>query len=54
MCILFTTSRILEMGQGEPAMMPVRMQEKSVFSKSGCSNSATNMVGTPWKQVMCS
>ena len=52
MCILLTTSRILEIGQGEPAMMPVRICEKSVLSKSGCSSMATNIVGTPWKQVI--
>ncbi len=33
-------------------MMPVRIREKSVFSKSGCSSMAMNMVGTPWKAVI--
>ena len=32
-------------------MMPVRMCEKSVRSKSGCVNIAMNIVGTPWKHV---
>ena len=54
MCILSTTSRMTLMGQGEPAMMPVRMWEKSVFGKSGCSSRAINMVGTPWKAVIFS
>ena len=35
-------------------MMPVRMWEKSVFSKFSCSSMAMNMVGTPWKAVICS
>ena len=42
------------MGQGLPAMMPVRMWEKSVFEKFSCSSMAMNMVGTPWKQVIFS
>ena len=52
MCILLTTSCITAMGQGEPAMMPVRMWEKSVLGKSSCSSMAMNMVGTPWKAVI--
>ena len=43
-----------EIGQGEPAMIPVRIYEKSVFGKSGCSSIAMNIVGTPWKQVIFS
>ena len=54
MCIFSTTSCITFTGQGDPAMMPVRMWEKSVFSKSGCSSMAMNMVGTPWKAVIFS
>ena len=54
MCIFSTTSRITAIGQGEPAMMPVRMWEKSVLGKSGCSSRAMNMVGTPWKAVIFS
>ena len=54
MFILLTTSRIFAIGQGLPAMIPVRMYEKSVLPKSSCSIIAMNIVGTPWKQVMCS
>ena len=53
MCILSTTSCMTLIGQGLPAMMPVRMWLKSVFSKFGCSSMAMNMVGTPWKAVIC-
>ena len=35
-------------------MMPVRMWLKSVLGKSGWPSMAMNMVGTPWKQVICS
>ena len=35
-------------------MMPVRIWEKSVFGKSGCSSMAMNMVGTPWNAVIFS
>ncbi len=42
-CTLFITS----IGHGEPAMIPVRSEEKSNFEKSGCSSSAMNIVGTP-------
>ncbi len=38
-------------GQGEPAMMPVRRLLKSNLLKSGCSSSAMNIVGTPWTAV---
>ena len=41
-------------GQGEPAMMPVRMCEKSVFAKSSCPSIAMNIVGTPWNAVIFS
>ena len=41
-------------GQGLPAMMPVRIWEKSVLAKSACSSMAMNIVGTPWKAVICS
>ena len=54
MCICASTSCMTLIGQGLPAMMPVRIQEKSVFGKSGCSSMAMNMVGTPWNAVMCS
>ena len=54
MCIFPTTSCITAMGQGDPAIMPVRIWLKSVLGKSGCSSRAMNMVGTPWKAVTCS
>ena len=41
-------------GQLAPAMIPVRIWEKSVFWKSGWLNMATNMVGTPLKHVIFS
>ena len=53
MCILVTTSCMTLIGQGLPAMMPVRICEKSVWAKSGCSSMAMNIVGTPWKAVIC-
>ena len=34
--------------------MPVRIWEKSVFSKSGCPSMAMNMEGTPWNEVIFS
>ena len=46
--------RIRSGGQLEPAMMPVRMCEKSVFAKSSWLNMPMNMVGTPLKQVILS
>ena len=45
------TSRITSMGQGEPAINPVRMELRSNLSKSGCPNWAMNMVGTPYTAV---
>src|SRR5215210_267594 len=42
-----TTFFITSIGQGEPAIMPVRNEVVSYASKSGCSSSAMNMVGTP-------
>ena len=52
MFIFSTTWFITASGHGEPAMIPVLMYEKSVFSKSGCSSIAMNIVGTPWNAVM--
>ncbi len=46
-CISVIARRITSIGQGEPAMMPVRRLLRSNFSKSGCPISAMNMVGTP-------
>src|SRR5215204_3173879 len=42
-----TTFFITSIGQGEPAIMPVRKLLVSYSSKSGCSSSAMNIVGTP-------
>ena len=39
------------MGQGEPAMMPVRNEVRSNSRKRECSSSAMNMVGTPCTAV---
>ena len=41
------TRFIVSTGQGEPAMIPVRRLEKSVFSSSGEASSVMNIVGTP-------
>ncbi len=41
-------------GQGEPAIIPVLIWEKSVLGKSSWPNMAINIVGTPWKQVIFS
>ena len=54
MCIFSMTSSIVLIGQGEPAMMPVLMCEKSVLGKFSCPSIAMNIVGTPWKQVIFS
>ena len=51
MCISATTRRITAVGQGEPAMMPVRSDERSNSPKRGCPSSAMNMVGTPCSAV---
>ena len=54
MCIFSCASRISDSGQVLPAMMPVRIWEKSVLAKSGCSSMPMNMVGTPLKTVIFS
>ena len=41
-------------GHGLPAMMPVRIFLNLSASKSGCSKSAINIVGTPWNAVIFS
>ena len=38
-------------GQGLPAMIPVRRLLRSNSAKRGCSSSAMNMVGTPCRAV---
>jgi len=42
------------MGQGDPAIMPVRRERRSYFEKFGWASSAMNIVGTPWTAVQCS
>ena len=51
MCISATTRFITSTGQGEPAMMPVRREDRSYVAKSGRFSSAMNMVGTPYSEV---
>ena len=51
MCISVTTRRITAIGQGDPAMMPVRSDDRSNSPNRGCSSSAMNMVGTPCSAV---
>jgi hypothetical protein len=47
MCMTSMTLRMTSMGQGEPAMMPVRRLDRSKDARSGCASSAMNIVGTP-------
>jgi len=51
MCISATTRRMTAIGHGDPAMMPVRSDDRSNWLNRGCSNSAMNMVGTPYNAV---
>ena len=51
MFIFDCTCRMVSIGQGEPAMMPVRRLEKSYWLKLGCSSWAMYMVGTPSSDV---
>ena len=46
-CISSITRFMISMGQGEPAMMPVRRLVRSNIGNIGWSSSAMNMVGTP-------
>ena len=41
------TCFITSIGQGEPAMIPVRSELRSYWLKSGCPSWAMNIVGTP-------
>ena len=41
------TRRMTSIGQGEPAMIPVRRLDRSNSEKRGWSSSAMNIVGTP-------
>lgn len=49
--ISLMTRFITSTGQGEPALIPVRRLERSYAAKSGRSNSAMNIVGTPYSDV---
>ncbi len=51
--IFSITARITSMGQGDPAMIPVRMWDRSYFDGflASSSSSAMNIVGTPWTAV---
>ncbi len=51
MCISACTRFITSIGQGLPAMMPVRKVDRSNSLKRGWSSSAMNMVGTPCSPV---
>ena len=51
MCIRVRTFFIVSIGQGEPAITPVRSEERSNSAKRGCSSSAMNIVGTPYSDV---
>ncbi len=51
MCISLATRFITSTGQGEPAMIPVRSDDRSNSAKRGWSSSAMNMVGTPYREV---
>ena len=47
MCMSDCTLRITSIGQGAPAMMPVRSEPRSNSEKRGWASSAMNMLGTP-------
>ena len=47
MCISLTTRFITSTGHGEPAMMPVRSDDRSWSAKPAEPSSAMNIVGTP-------
>ena len=53
-CISRTTRFITSVGQGLPAMMPVRSVPMSNSAKRGWSSMAMNMVGTPCRPVQAS
>ena len=50
-CIRSTARLITSMGQGDPAMIPVRNELRSNRPNSGWSSSAMNIVGTPCSPV---
>ncbi len=47
MCISSITRRMISIGQGEPAMIPVRSERRSNILNIGWLSSAMNIVGTP-------
>ena len=51
MCMRAITLRIVSIGQGAPAMMPVRSVDRSRRASSSCSSIAPNIVGTPCSAV---
>ena len=46
-CIEMKARFMTSIGQGLPAIIPVRSEVRSNFAKSGWSISAMNIVGTP-------
>src|SRR6516162_8379515 len=50
-CMRSTARRMTSIGQGLPAMMPVRRLDRSNLPNSGWSISAMNIVGTPCTAV---
>ena len=50
-CISAITRFMISMGQGEPAMMPVRRLDRSNIGNIGWFSSAMNIVGTPYSAV---
>ena len=51
MCMSSTQRFITSTGQGEPAMIPVRSDERSWSAKLGWFCIAMNIVGTPYTPV---
>ena len=51
MCSSATTRRMVSIGHGAPAMMPVRSVDTSDSRSRGCSSMAMNMDGTPCRAV---
>jgi hypothetical protein len=51
MCMDDMTCFITSTGHGDPAMIPVRNDDRSKSSKFGRASSAMNMVGTPYRLV---
>ena len=51
MCMRSTHAFITSTGHGEPAITPVRSDDRSKRSNSGWASSAMNIVGTPYSAV---